>query len=76
MTANNVILNHLFSRNALYGLVKKRSDEVYGAAVQRYTHNPVNKDNGTLLSEIYNHMAKEHRLESMCSRNKTRSVLH
>lgn len=63
VTANNVILNHLFSRNALYGLVKKRSDEVYGAAVQRYTHNPVNKDNGTLLSEIYNHMAKEHRNE-------------
>jgi hypothetical protein len=58
-----MILNHLFTQRVLSSLMRKRSNEVYGTAVQRYIHDPAGKDNGTLLSEIYRHMAKEYRNE-------------
>ncbi|MDW7659213.1 MAG: sce7726 family protein [Bacillota bacterium] len=63
MTANNMILNHLFTQRVIYSLMHARSNEVYGSAVQRYIRDPANTDNSTLLREIYRHMAKEHRNE-------------
>lgn len=62
-SANNLILNRLFTQNLFYNLINKQYDTTYFSIVQRYIDNPNDKNNGELISEIYSMMAKSYRNE-------------
>lgn len=63
MTENNVILNRLFTQNAFFDVMHNGSNPTYGTVIQRYINDPEDKENGTLISEVYRFMSKEYRNE-------------
>lgn len=64
MTENNLILNRLFTRNVFFDMVGHNSNSTtYGTVIQRFVSDPTDKDNETLISEIYRFMSKSYRNE-------------
>ncbi len=63
MISNNVILNRLFTQNVFFALLYDNDNTTYGTVIQRYVNDPEAKDNGTLISEIYEFMSKSYRNE-------------
>ncbi len=63
LTESYLILNRLFTQNVFFDTVRAKSTDTYGAIIQRFVSDPENKDNGTLISEIYRFMAKSYRNE-------------
>jgi hypothetical protein len=63
MSANNLVLNKLFTLNVFRELIVKHNNGTYGAIVKRYINDAESKDNGLLISEIYGYMSKTYRNE-------------
>jgi hypothetical protein len=63
LISNNVILNRLFTQNVFFTLLHDNDNTTYGTVIQRYVNDPEAKDNGTLISEIYEYMSKSYRNE-------------
>jgi len=61
MTANNLILNRLFTQNVFQNLINNNDNTTYGMIVKRYVTDTKAKNNGELISEIYNFMSKSYR---------------
>ena len=62
LTENNIILNRLFTQNVFFDMVNANND-TYVAVIQRFVNAPENKDNGTLIGEVYKFMSKSYRNE-------------
>jgi hypothetical protein len=60
---NNVILNRLFTQNVFFDMVHDSDNTTYGTVIQRYVNDVEDKDNGTLISEVYRFMSKKYRNE-------------
>lgn len=63
MVENNLILNRLFTQNTFFNVIHNNYNTTYGAVIKRYVNDPVNKNNGDLISEVYRFMAREYRNE-------------
>lgn len=63
MAENNLILNRLFTQNVFQDLINDNDNATYGTVVQRYVTDTEAKNNGKLISEIYNFMSKSYRNE-------------
>lgn len=63
MTENNLILNRLFTQNVFFNMVDTNNNATYGTVIQRFVNDPEDKDNGTLISEVYKFMSKSYRNE-------------
>lgn len=62
MTVNNMMLGRLFTRNVFLNTVKG-NNSTYLSVIENYLDNPENKNNKTLLHEIYCCMSKTYRNE-------------
>lgn len=63
MTENNLILNRLFTQNIFFDMINTNNNTVYGTVIQRFVNDPQDKDNGAIISELYNFMSKFYRNE-------------
>jgi hypothetical protein len=63
METNNLVLNRLFTQNVFQELINNNENATYGTIVQRYILDSDGKNNGELISEIYNFMSKSYRNE-------------
>lgn len=63
MIENNNVLNKIFTKSTFKELIEVGNERVYCSVVKRYLHDIDSKDNGHLISEIYNIMRKEYRNE-------------
>lgn len=63
MENNNLVLNRLFTKNVFQELIKNSENTTYGTIVERYISDSNEKNNGELISEIYNFMSKSYRNE-------------
>lgn len=63
MKENNMILNRLFTQHVFSDLVQSNKNNTYLSVVRRFISDPENKDNGSLISEVYKYMAKNYRNE-------------
>lgn len=65
MAENNLILNRLFTQNVFFDMMQSNTNHnaTYGTIIQRFIDNPTDKDNGTLISEVYRFMSKSYRNE-------------
>lgn len=63
MTENNVILNRLFTQDVFFDMIDTNDNSTYGTVIQRFVNAPEDKDNGTLISEVYRFMSKSYRNE-------------
>ncbi len=63
MVENNKILNRLFTQNVFFDLVRNHSNAAYAGVIRRYVNAPEDKDNGTLISEVYKFMSDSYRNE-------------
>lgn len=62
MVENNTILNRLFTRNVFLDTVYE-NNTTYWTVIRRYVVDPEDKDNGTLICEVYRFMSKAYRNE-------------
>lgn len=62
MTENNLILNRLFTQSAFFDMIHA-NNATYGTIIQRFVNDPEDKNNGTLISEVYRFMARAYRNE-------------
>lgn len=60
---NNVILNRFFTQNVFFDVIHNKKNTIYGTVIQRYINDPEDKNNGTLISEVYRFMSKKYRNE-------------
>lgn len=63
MTKSNLILNRLFTQSFVSDIINKNSNPVWTTIVRRFVDDPCDKDNGTIISEIYKFMSKSYRNE-------------
>lgn len=63
MAAHNLILNRLFTQNVFQDLLNDNNNATYAQVVQRYVTDPEAKNNGELISEVYNFMSASYRNE-------------
>lgn len=63
MAENNLILNRLFTQNVFFDMIRNNDNSTYGEIIQRFVNDPEDKENGTLISEIYRFMSKAYRNE-------------
>lgn len=63
MIENNIILKRLFTQNVFFNTIHNDNNATYGTVIQRYVDDPEDKDNGTLISEVYKFMSNEYRNE-------------
>jgi hypothetical protein len=63
MITNNLILNRLFTQNVFQDIINDNDNSTYGAVVKRYITDREAKNNGELISEIYEIMSKSYRNE-------------
>ena len=63
MAENNIILNRLFTQNAFSDMIHFDDTSLFDAVINRYIDDPEDKNNGTLISEIYSYMSNEYRNE-------------
>ena len=62
MNSNNLVLNRLFTQHVFKDLTNNNDNNVYGTIIRRYLNNN-EKDNQTIISEIYQVLSKEYRNE-------------
>ncbi|WP_286947033.1 sce7726 family protein [Acetobacterium sp. UBA5834] len=63
MGSNNLVLNRLFTQNVFRKLINDNENTTFGTIIQRYASDFDEKNNGELISEIYNFMSKSYRNE-------------
>ena len=63
MTKNTIILNRLFTQTVFFDMISASNNATYGTVIQRFVNNPEDKNNGTLISEVYRFMSKAYRNE-------------
>ncbi|WP_455126743.1 sce7726 family protein [Pseudoramibacter alactolyticus] len=63
MAENNLILNRLFTQKVFFNMLDTGKNPIYGKVIHRFVSDPKEKDNGTLISEIYKFMSKSYRNE-------------
>lgn len=63
LVTNNVILNRLFTQNVFFDMLHDSNNATYGTVIQRYVNDPEAKENGALISEVYEFMSKSYRNE-------------
>lgn len=63
MAENDLILNRLFTQNVFFDMVYTHFNSTYFSIIRRYIKDPENKDNGTLISEVYEYMCENYRNE-------------
>lgn len=63
MSANNLVINRLFTQNVFQELLRYNENTTYGTVVQRYATDISEKSNEELISEIYRFMTKSYRNE-------------
>ncbi|GBF34060.1 hypothetical protein DCCM_3172 [Desulfocucumis palustris] len=63
MISNNVILNRLFTQNVFFDMLYDSNNITYNTVIQRYVDDLEAKDNGELISEIYEFISKSYRNE-------------
>lgn len=63
MSTNNLVLNRLFTQNVFKDLLNDGENKVYITVVKRYLDNYDSKENGTLISAIYQVLSKSYRNE-------------
>jgi len=63
MVTNNLILNRLFTQNVFQDIINDNDNSTYGTVVKRYITDGEAKNNGELISEIYEIMSKFYRNE-------------
>lgn len=59
---NNIILNRLFTQKVFFDMIDS-SNSTYVSVVKRFVNETENKDNSTVISEIYQFMSKSYRNE-------------
>lgn len=63
MSTNNMILNHFFTQSVFNNMVYSDDVSLFKTIIRLYVKEPKNKDNRTLISEIYDYMSNEYRNE-------------
>ncbi len=65
LTENNIILNRFFTQNVFLDLIRSGvgNNTTYATVIQRFINDPEDRDNETLISEIYRFMSKSYRNE-------------
>ncbi len=63
MSANNFILNRLFTRNLFLELIKNKNNKIYESIVNTFVPDSSSKENRVLLGELYKMMSKHYRNE-------------
>ena len=63
MVENNAILNRFFTYRVLLDAISDNDNPIYGTVIKRYVTDPEDKDNGKIISEIYEFMSKNYRNE-------------
>lgn len=63
MAAQNLILNKLFTQAVFQNLLDGNNNVTYTQVVRRYVTDPEAKNNGELISEVYNFMSTSYRNE-------------
>lgn len=63
MNTNSIALSRLFTRHVFRDLIDQQRNHIYGSIVRRYINDAESKDNGMLISEIYQYMSKTYRNE-------------
>ena len=60
---SNVILNRLFTQHVFSDMLHHDKNATYAEVVRRFVNDPKDKNNGTIISEIYKYMSKGYRNE-------------
>lgn len=63
MTKSNLILNRLFTQNFVSDIINNNNNPIWTTIVRRFVDDPYDKDNGSIISEIYKFMSKSYRNE-------------
>ncbi len=65
MAENNLILNRLFTQNVFLDIIRsgKSNNNTYKTIIKRFIDDPEDKNNGALISEVYQFMSKSYRNE-------------
>lgn len=56
--ANSILLNRFFTRNTFKQVIDDGESPAYIAAIRRYIVDPAEKTNGECISEIYQYLKK------------------
>lgn len=62
-SANNLLLNRVFTRNTFKALIEESRDDSYYSAILRYINDPTGKNHQQIISEIYKRLQSEYRNE-------------
>lgn len=60
---SNMILNRLFTQYNFDDLMQGQKNDVYISVIKRFVQDPLSKNNGEIISEIYSYMSKNYRNE-------------
>ena len=60
---SNMILNRLFTQYNFDDLIQGQENDVYISVIKRFVQDPLSKNNGEIISEIYSYMSKNYRNE-------------
>jgi len=63
MNTNNFVLNRFFTQNVLSEAIKEYDRTLYGSIIKRYVIDSETKDNGKVISEVYNLLGVSYRNE-------------
>lgn len=63
MDNNNIILNRMFTKNTFNNLIYNKDNTCYSTIVKRYLNNINQKDNKSIINDLYEFMGKEYRNE-------------
>ena len=58
-----MILNRLFTQYNFDDLIQGQKNDVYISVIKRFVQDPLSKNNGEIISEIYSYMSKNYRNE-------------
>lgn len=60
---SNMILNRLFTQYNFDDSIQGQKNDVYISVIKRFVQDPLSKNNGEIISEIYSYMSKNYRNE-------------
>lgn len=60
---SNMILNRLFTQYNFDDLIQGQKNDLYISVIKRFVQDPLSKNNGEIISEIYSYMSKNYRNE-------------
>lgn len=63
MSDNSRAINRVFTRKVICDLIENGENDVFDYVVKRYIDDPMSKNHGQLISEIYAHLNKQQRNE-------------